>query len=423
LATAVAIDIAIDINLADRRMTPLPLAAVTLTNACGVGLDEIRRALRTGSSGLRQNDFEPARGLDTWIGRVDGLESEALAPDCVAHDCRNNRLARLSLDQDGFVAAVDAARSRYGEGRVGVFIGTTTSGILSTELAYRSGSLAPDGPSRPEDEPSAGLSPELYRYKHSMYATTMFVRSYLSLSGYAMTISTACSSSAKVFAAAARAIDAGLCDAAVVGGVDSLALSTLFGFHSLELLSRRPCRPFASDRDGISIGEGAGFALLDPQAESPVRLLGAGESADAYHMSSPHPEGAGAAAAMRKALSGAGLVGRDIDYINLHGTASRANDLAEDRGVVSAVGKEPAASSTKGWTGHLLGAAGITEAVISALSLIDQWIPGTLNCERVDPALHSNLLVDSQTMRLRHVMSNSFGFGGSNCSLVFGLGQ
>jgi 3-oxoacyl-[acyl-carrier-protein] synthase-1 len=423
LAPAVAIDIAIDINLADRRMTPLPLAAVTLTNACGVGLDEIRRALRAGASGLRQNDFEPARALDTWIGRVDDLESAALTPDYVAQDCRNNRLARLCLEQDGFVAAVDAARVRYGAGRIGTFIGTTTSGILSTELAYRSGSLTPGGPLPPEDESAAGLSSELYRYKHSMYATTMFVRSYLSLSGHAMTISTACSSSAKVFASAARAIDAGLCDAAVVGGVDSLAMSTLFGFHSLELLSRMPCRPFAAERDGISIGEGAGFALLDPQAEGAVSLLGAGESADAYHMSSPHPEGAGAATAMRKALCSAGLAGSELDYINLHGTASRANDLAEDRGVLSAVGKETAASSTKGWTGHLLGAAGITEAVISVLSLIDQWIPGTLNCERVDPALHCNVRVDSQTMRLRHVMSNSFGFGGSNCSLVFGLGR
>jgi 3-oxoacyl-[acyl-carrier-protein] synthase-1 len=422
LATVLAIDTAIDINLPARRMTPLPLAAATLTNACGVGLDEIRRALRAGTSGLRHNDFEPALGLDTWIGRVDGLESAALAPDCEAHDCRNNRLARLCLEQDGFVGAVNAARARYGADRIGTFIGTTTSGILSTELAYRSGSLTSGSPSLPAAEPN-GLSPELYRYKHSMYATTMFVRSFLQLSGYAMTISTACSSSAKVFVAAARAIDAGLCDAAVVGGVDSLAMSTLFGFHSLELLSRRACRPFAAERDGISIGEGAGFVLLDPQAEGPVILLGAGESADAFHMSSPHPEGAGAAHAMRFALSSAGLTGRNIDYINLHGTASRANDLAEDRGVVSAVGKEAAASSTKGWTGHLLGAAGITEAVISALSLIDQWIPGTLNCERVDPALNSNVRVESEAMRLRRVMSNSFGFGGSNCSLVFGLGR
>lgn len=404
-------------------MKPLPIAAATLTNACGVGLEEIRRALRAGTSGLRQNDFEPALSLDTWIGRVDGLESKALAPECAAHDCRNNRLARLCLEQDGFVAAVDAARERYGEGRIGTFIGTTTSGILSTELAYRSRSLTPGGPSPSAGESAVGLSLELYRNKHSMYATTMFVRSYLRLSGHATTISTACSSSAKVFAAAARAIDAGLCDAAVVGGVDSLAMSTLFGFHALELLSRRPCRPFAAERDGISIGEGAGFALLDPNAESPVSLFGTGESADAFHMSSPHPEGAGAANAMRLALSSAGLMGGEIGYINLHGTASRANDLAEDRAVVSAVGKGVPASSTKGWTGHLLGAAGITEAVISALSLIDQWVPGTLNCERVDPALQSNVRVESQPMSLRHAMSNSFGFGGTNCSLVFGLAR
>ena len=395
-------------------MKGLPLAASTLTNACGVGIGEVRAALRADRSGLRQNNFEPALGLDTWIGRVDGLESVVLPSKFAAYDCRNNRLAQLCLEQDGFIAAVASARERYGKDRIAVFLGTSTSGILSTELALRARTPA-------SAEPPSPLSPEFYRCQHNMYATTDFVRAYLGLSGHAMTISTACSSSAKVFAAAARAIDARLCDAAVVGGVDSLALSTLFGFHSLELLSRQPCRPFAAERDGISIGEGAGFALLDPFDEGPVRLVGFGESADAFHMSSPHPEGAGAASAMRSALTSAHLTADAIDYINLHGTASRANDAAEDRAVMTVFGADTAASSTKGWTGHLLGAAGITEALISALALADQWLPRTLNCVRVDTALQSNIQLESRAMPLRRVMSNSFGFGGSTCSLVLGL--
>jgi 3-oxoacyl-[acyl-carrier-protein] synthase-1 len=236
-----------------------------------------------------------------------------------------------------------------------------------------------------------------------------------------MTVSTACSSSAKVFAQATRAIAAGVCDAAVVGGVDSLALSTLYGFHSLGLLSHLPCRPFDAERDGISIGEAAGFALLDPAAESAVSLLGFGESCDAYHMSTPHPEGAGAKAAMRGALDRAGLAPQAIDYVNLHGTASRANDQIEDQAVVTILGAGRAAGSTKGWTGHTLGAAGVTEALLAIMALEDGWLPGTLNCRTVDPAMQCRIETASRPAVLRHAMSNSFGFGGNNCTLIFGV--
>ena len=396
--------------------TALTISASTLANACGVGWADVRRALQSGTSGLRRNDFEPAAALDTFIGRIDALESSALPDELMSYDCRNNRLAALCLEQDGFVGAVNAARERYGRNRIGVFLGSSTSGILSTELAFRARAQAQEGRCRP-------LSPELYRDCHRMFATTAFVRTRLGLAGPAMTISTACSSSAKVFAAAARTIDAGLCDAAVIGGVDTLALSTLFGFHSLELLSRNPCRPFAADRDGISIGEAAGFALLDPAGEGPVRLAGVGESSDAYHMSRPHPKGAGAAKAMRAALADAQLQPDDVDYINLHGTASRANDVAEDSAVVEVFGTRTASSSTKGWTGHALGAAGITEALVAAMALTDQWLPGTLNCTRVDPALRCAIELRSQPRALRYALSNSFGFGGNNCSVILGLSQ
>lgn len=395
-------------------MRPLPIAASTMTNACGVGTSDVLRAMRAGTSGLRRNDFEPAATLATWIGRVEAVDASPLPAEFAVYDCRNNRLAQLALEQDAFVAAVRGAARRHGAHRVGVFLGTTTSGILATELAYRAiaEAAAKDGDV---------LSPELYRCRHSLFATTEFVRAYLRLNGIAATISTACSSSAKVFATAARAIAAGDCDAAVVGGVDSLALSTLYGFHSLELLSRNPCRPCDGNRDGISIGEAAGFALLDPDVPSGVRVEGAGESSDAYHMSSPHPEGAGAARAMQSALRDAGVAAADIDYIQLHGTASRANDTAEDRAILSVFGANTPVSSSKGWIGHTLGAAGVMGALISELALRQQWMPGTQNCERVDPALACAVAIASQTRPMRRVLCNAFGFGGTNCSLVLGI--
>jgi len=219
-------------------------------------------------------------------------------------------------------------------------------------------------------------------------------------------------------------IAAGACDAAVVGGVDSLCLTTLHGFHSLELTSRGPCRPFDVERDGISIGEGAGYALLERTgaraAPGAPLLLGIGESSDAYHMSTPHPEGLGAKLAMRGALESAGLAPADIDYINLHGTATRTNDAAEDLAVRELFGPGTPCSSTKGATGHLLGAAGITEAIISLIGIERGLLPGSPHTRIVDPALKSCYLMMHREGRVRRALSNSFGFGGSNCSLVLG---
>jgi 3-oxoacyl-[acyl-carrier-protein] synthase-1 len=197
---------------------------------------------------------------------------------------------------------------------------------------------------------------------------------------------------------------------------------TLHGFRSLELLARGPCRPCDAERDGLSIGEAAGFALLEragPPA-SGLALLGYGESSDAYHMSSPHPEGAGAAMAMRAALDRAGVRPREVDYINLHGTGTPANDRAEDAAVHAVFGDAVPCSSTKGWTGHTLGAAGIVEAVVALLCLEHGLLPGSLNLRRVDPALRSRIALEAEARPLRRVLSNSFGFGGSNCSLLFG---
>jgi 3-oxoacyl-[acyl-carrier-protein] synthase-1 len=257
-----------------------------------------------------------------------------------------------------------------------------------------------------------------------MFSAAHFVRTYLGLRGPAMVISTACSSSAKAFASAARFIETGFCDAAVVGGVDSLCLTILYGFASLGLTSSGLCRPCDGDRDGLTLGEAAGFALLEKSEHAgrpgAVALLGYGESCDGYHMSHPHPEGTGAIGAMQAALLRGGLTSRDIDYIHLHGTATRANDSIEDTAVHSVFGPSTPCSSTKGWTGHTLGAAGVTGAVMAAMSLTHGFVPGTVNTTRIDPKLKSHVLLENREQPVRRVLSNSFGFGGNNCSLIFG---
>jgi 3-oxoacyl-[acyl-carrier-protein] synthase-1 len=207
----------------------------------------------------------------------------------------------------------------------------------------------------------------------------------------------------------------------VVGGVDSLCLTTLHGFNSLQLISRDICRPGDVHRDGISIGEAAGFAIIEPRHDSDgPALLGYGESADAYHMSTPDPEGRGAVAAMQQALDAAGALPAAVDYINLHGTATPVNDLAEDRAVSALFGNSVPCSSTKGWSGHTLGAAGMVEAAIAMLCIEHGLIPHSLNMQARDPQLRSAIVERTQRSTVQRVLSNSFGFGGSNCSLLFG---
>lgn len=395
-------------------MTPLLLSAYSATTCLGRGLDATFEALRGGRSGLAPCRFETVR-LDTWIGEVAGVDQGALPPALSEYECRNNRLALIGLEADGFAARARGLIERRGRERIGVFLGTSTSGILQTELAFR------------RRNARTGALPEDFNYRatQNSFSVSEFVRSYFGLEGPAVTISTACSSSAKVFAAAARQIACGTIDAALVGGVDSLCLTTLHGFSSLELTSPRPCRPYDARRDGISVAEGAAFALLEPlppdPAEGSVLLLGYGESSDAYHMSSPHPEGLGARMAMEAALRSAGLDPPQIDYLNLHGTGTRSNDAAEGKAVAELFGRGVPCSSTKGATGHTLGAAGAVEAVICALALSRGLLPGSPNTEELDPAIGIDYLLAPRPGRLRSVLSNSFGFGGSNCSLVFGV--
>ncbi|MDE2441061.1 MAG: beta-ketoacyl-[acyl-carrier-protein] synthase family protein [Betaproteobacteria bacterium] len=394
-------------------MTPLLLSAYTATTCLGRGLDATRSALREGRTGLAPCAFETVR-LDTWVGEALAVDAEILPTALAQYDCRNNRLTQMGLQTDGFADCVREAIARYGRARVGVFLGTSTAGILQTELAYR------------HRDPATGALPDNFHYRttHNSFSLAEFTRDYFRLEGMAMAISTACSSSAKVFAAAARQLELGTIDAAIVGGVDTLCLTTLYGFASLQLTSTQPCRPYDAERNGISIGEGAAFALLErthQPASGSVLLLGTGESSDAYHMSSPHPEGLGAKLAMEAALRSAGLNTADIDYINLHGTSTPANDAAEGKAVAALFGNRVPCSSTKGATGHTLGAAGAVEAVICALTLTDGFLPGSPGTQNLDPAIPINYLKQGKPGTVRHALTNSFGFGGSNCSLILGV--
>lgn len=397
------------------KFNPVAITAYTATCAVGRGRNALLQALRARRSGLRH--FESRAGfevsdaapqLDTWIGEIDGVDSITLPEPWSRYDCRNNRLAWLGLQGDEFLTLARAAVARHGATRVAVIIGTSTSGILQAEHAFRT---------RDAD----GRLPASFNYASTLnnYSAPSLIAEAAGALGPTFAISTACSSSAKVFAAAERLMRAGWIDAAIVGGVDSLCLTTLCGFGSLELLSRDPCRPFDRARSGISIGEGAGFALLERDAKAPVMLLGAGESSDAHHMSTPHPQGLGAKLAMRGALDAAGLQPDAVGYVNLHGTATRTNDPSEGRAVADVFNGVPT-SSTKGWFGHLLGAAGIVESVVTLLALEHGLLPGTLNTTHVDPECPNAVLIDNEARNIEVALSNSFGFGGSNCSVIFG---
>ena len=388
------------------------VTAYTAVNCLGAGVDAIAAALKAGKTGLRPCDMEGV-AFETYIGAAAGVESEKIGDGLDRFDCRNNRLAQMALRQDGFAARVADCVARRGASRVGIVLGTSTSGIAESERAFAERA----GPGSP--------LPDWFVYAttHDPHATTAFAVAMLGVEGPQFTISTACSSSAKVFADARQLIACGLCDAVVVGGVDSLCLLTLHGFRSLELTDTDICRPNDAGRAGMSIGEGAGFALLETAAGAPEALAvleGAGESSDAWHMSTPHPEGEGAFLSMQAALRGAGATPAEVDYINLHGTGSRSNDAVEAKAIMRLFGADTPCSSTKGATGHALGAAGIVEAVISLLCIRDGFMPGNLNLRRRDPEIGTAILSETMERPVRSVLSNSFGFGGNNCSLLFG---
>ena len=325
-------------------------------------------------------------------------------------DCRNNQLLVAAATQ--IEDRIKHFRSKYGPQRIGVLIGTSTSGITAGENAM-------------DTLKASGEMPGDYHYRQQEIGTAAeFLARYLLLDGPRYTVSTACTSSAKIFGSGERLLASGLCDALVVGGSDSLCKLTVNGFDALSSLSDGICNPFSANRDGINIGEGAALFLLT-QAEAPIRLAGVGESSDAYHMSAPDPSGKGAELAIRKALDNASVTPELIGYINLHGTATLKNDEMESRIIERIFGPEMLCSSTKSQVGHTLGAAGAQEIGLCCLLLDErnqgQCLPRHLWDGEADPTLPTIGLTPGESNWDRSLfMSNSFAFGGSNVSVIVG---
>ena len=393
-------------------MTNLPgannigISHSTLVSCLGRGRAAHVTALRNGTSGLRA-EHHLDLPFSCFLGEVDDLADLRFPVELSAYDNRANRLALAALGSDGFDQAALATREKWGALRCGIVIGTSTAGVEMLERVYRA---------RDDEAPM----PESYSMRHhdSQQAVAAFLQDYLDFQGPSYSISTACSSSAKALVDAYQLIEAGLCDAVLVGGVDSLCLTSLNGFESLELISRSPCKPCDSNRDGLSIGEAAAFLIVERDSKNGIRMSGFGESSDGTNMSTPPEDGAGAATAIRQALERAGLTAGDIDYVNLHGTATVVNDAAEAQAVSSAIGAQVPASSLKGAIGHTLGAAGAAEAVLCLYALEHGIIPGNPGLEKLDPKALPNVAAQCRNAPLKHVVSNSFGFGGSNCALV-----
>ena len=383
--------------------SPVGVSAYTLTSALGVGLGSLRAALRENRSGLASVEQFDWLDCDVpcYVGAVPAASEVTVPREWCS---RNNQLIELAVQQDHFAGQVQEAIEKYGASRVALVMGTSTSSIDRTEAAYRA--RADDG----------SFADEFVQPRtHNPHAPGDFLATRLGVMGPSITISAACASSAKVFATAQRWLTQGLADAVVVGGADSLCLSVLYGFHSLQLVDAERCRPFSADRAGISLGEAAGFVLLTRE-DATLRLLGVGESCDAYHMSSAHPEGLGAELAMKRALVASNCEMADIDYLNLHGTGTRANDETEGAVVAKLAASGLLASATKGWTGHALGAAGIVEAVLCLNALETGLLPGTANTQATEAEF--GLLLGNEERSIKHAMTNSFGFGGNNCSVV-----
>jgi 3-oxoacyl-[acyl-carrier-protein] synthase I len=397
-----------------QRIEPVAVRARSLACSAGLGLAALRAASLRNGAALEPNRCTRST-LPCWVGRIAAADETALPPAFGAWDCRATRVAWLGLVADGFIAAAQAAISRHGASRVGLVLGTSASTIGVSEAAYRA--LDADG-----GFPMAQRSPSL----NNLHAVTAFVATALGIEGPAVTVSTACSSSAKAIAQGERWLRLGLVDAVVVGGVDALCESTLFGFAALQLLSPEPCTPFAAARRGISIGEAAAFLLLERGADAPLVLLGHGESNDAHHMSSPHPQGLGAERALDGALARAGLGAAAIEFLHLHGTGTLLNDAVEAALVARRLAPHVHACASKGLTGHTMGAAGALGALVALQALGDGLCAGSTGSAVADPALGERFSGQWQPApRQRAVQvaaSHAFGFGGNNAVLLFGRG-
>ncbi|MCT7941281.1 beta-ketoacyl-[acyl-carrier-protein] synthase family protein [Shewanella holmiensis] len=392
-------------------MTGIGITHIGLCTPLGNSAESVLTRLLQGDTSAMQWRDDLLFDKSTLVGVVNNNDLLSIPEHLQEFACRNNRLLHTAAMQ--IKDQVQSAKQRYGAQRIGVILGSSTSGISKGETALRY---------RAEH----GCFPPDYHYsQQELGSTSFYLQKLFELEGPCYTISTACSSSAKVFAAAKRLLQANLCDMVIVGGADSLCQLTLNGFSALESVSAGQCNPFSVNRDGINIGEGAVLFTLE-KTPAQVLLVGVGESADAHHVSAPHPQGSGAITAMQQALADANISINDIDYINLHGTATPKNDAMESRAVATLFKDTiPPCSSTKPLVGHLLGAAGAIEAAFCYLILselnIHQALPPQLWDGQVDPNDPSlPLVTQGQTAkRLDYVMSNSFAFGGSNASVIF----
>lgn len=393
---------------------PVAITAYSALSACGMGNKALSQSLSDNQSQLAPLSLFNIP-FPTFVGEIK-QPLLAIGDDLADYNCRNARVALTALNntEDGVRAAVEAAKDKYGAHRIGVIIGTSTSGLYETEAAY--GVLL-----------ETGDMPDDFHFvtEHAYQATARFIQLELGLTGVCYAISTACSSGAKAIAAGQRLIDSHICDAVIVGGVDTLCRLTLRGFRSLELVSSEPCTPMDKNRNGISIGEAAGLLVLEKRHAdnaNAMQVLAVGESSDAHHMSTPHPEGKGAALAMTNALQLAGLHSSDIDYLNLHATATKINDSVESHAVYSVFEDKLPCSGTKGITGHTLGAAGALETIIALTTLQQQFIPGTQGLKNLDEDCQCQIIYKPlQEQQIQVAMSNSFGFGGNNASVIVSL--
>ena len=388
--------------MARARLRPIPITGYGNLNALGASRTDILEALAAGRSGL----VEPAETppFETVTGAV-STDLPELDAELAPWSTRLSRMAAL------LVAQIDEplrrARSRWRSERIGVILGTSTAGMETTERAYR-------------EHVARGRLPQGYDFwrQHTFGAVLHVVSRLAGVRGPAWMISTACTSSAKPLASAQRLIGGGVLDAAIVGGIDTLCWLTLLGFQSLGALDRKPCRPFNTERTGISLGEGGALLLVEREGEGRACVEGVGESSDAHHVSAPHPEGRGALDAMSRALEQAGCAPDDVDHVNAHGTGTRLNDVAEAKAIRELLGGDIPVVSTKGYTGHTLGAAGGIEAIFSVYAIEEGWIPPSLFADPVDPELAIRVPTTVTRGTFRRVLSNSFAFGGNNVSVL-----
>lgn len=390
-------------------MIPLFLSRPGILSALGNGVEETRSRLVAGdTSGMVLEDgwlpATPAR-----VGKV-LADLPAIPGELSRHGSRNNRLLLAAFAQ--IAGTFEAVLARHGRQRIGIVLGTSTSGIAEGEAAVA-------------EHRCSGTLPHGFAYEQmDIGDPAVFLARFLGIHGPAYTVSTACTSGAKALISARNLIRAGICDAVLTGGVDTLCRLTIGGFTALESTSADLCQPLSRNRRGINIGEGAALFILSAE-ETPVAFLGAGESSDAHHISAPEPRGIGAAAAMEAALKDAGLAQADVGYLNLHATATPKNDAMESLAVARVFPGGLPVSGTKPLTGHTLGAAGALEAAFCWLSLADAEgrLPPHVWDGQADPELpRLDIVRPGQCFGPagRYAMSNSFAFGGNNASLIFG---